>query len=195
MRKLASFAACLVWLVIVPLLLASPAQGHGDGSSAAVGRNPPDSYPYLNWMDDGTDYDAYIDQAKLWWNDADRVVIGRTTLDSKVDVRVRNIEECDMTRYGYYASSGGYNAIIRFNTCLLEWPGGPDPYPGDGLAKPAASDTRRQRTVVHEFGHAIGLDHNNWNVCNSMLRTSSPMSVTCAQPTAHDIEDVQNMWP
>lgn len=85
MRKLASFAACLVWLVIVPLLLASPAQGHGDGSSAAVGRNPPDSYPYLNWMDDGTDYDAYIDQAKLWWNDADRVVIGRTTLDSKAD--------------------------------------------------------------------------------------------------------------
>ena len=193
MKRSVRLATAVVWLVALPLLATNTARGHGDGSNASVGINPPDSYPYLNWKDEGTAFDPHIDQAKLWWNDADRVVIGRTIYDTKVDVRVQDFWDCDYAVYGYYATQGGYNSWIRFNGCFLSWTGGDHPFLGPDT--PPTSTVRKQRTMVHEFGHAIGLDHNNWNVCNSMLRNGSPYNVTCAQPTAHDIEDVQNMWP
>jgi hypothetical protein len=193
MRTLLRGAVCIVWLVVLPLLVANSAQGHGDGSSASVGINPPNSYPHLDWKDEGTAYDPYIDQAKLWWNDAGRIVIGRTIYDTKVDVRVSDYSECDTAVLGYYSTAGGYNSTIRFNSCNMSWTGGDHPVFGPDL--PPASNTLRQHVVVHEFGHAMGLDHNNWNPCNSILRGSVPPDVTCAKPTAHDISDIQNMWP
>lgn len=74
----------------------------------------------------------------------------------------------------------------------------------------STTSSRRTRTFVHEFGHALGLRHPNElthgaSVMSTIFRfrgtdRRSPLYLSNAvstvyDPQPHDIEDVENLWP
>jgi hypothetical protein len=101
---------------------------------------------------------------------------------------------------------------IKFNRCLLNHKGGrvegKNGKPSK-TSKPATHPTRKQRTFVHEFGHALGLDHtpnllHRESVMSEILKwvgpSNSPFHIrnftpTIYKPTSHDIQDIKDLWP
>jgi hypothetical protein len=85
--------------------------------------------------------------------------------------------------------------LIYFNQCLMTWDGGY--YPVFGRNVGPVSSTRQARTVVHEVGHAHGLDHaNTYSQCASVMRDIEPdESGVCYEPGSHDEDDMAKYWP
>lgn len=70
----------------------------------------------------------------------------------------------------------------------------------------STTNTRRTRTFVHEFGHALGLDHNGLIHWDSVMSTThhfdsrdpiplANSATTTYSPQPHDTNDIRNRWP
>ena len=144
-----------------------------------------------------------------------------------VDINIREVfnrSDADVTLVGFcgpntdlvgitYAPTGSSSArTTKFNRCLLNHKGGfvrNDQGRESKTKKRATTASRRQRTFVHEFGHAFGLDHtpellHTDAVMSDIYRFVGPgnsgvllpnNSVTIYRPTTHDIRGAQNRWP
>lgn len=104
------------------------------------------------------------------------------------------------------------DGTIWINSCVVAHNGGRVKR-ADGtrsrVERPATVGSRRARTFVHEFGHALGLNHTrNLNHIDSVM--SEYKCLTCKNggperlannvstvylPTPHDISDVRRLWP
>ena len=85
---------------------------------------------------------------------------------------------------------------IFLNVCLMEWDGGNYRGFDKDQYRAATRDVRRTRTVVHELGHAQGLDHNDLDQCVSvMFDLRSDYLDPCRLPGTHDTSDLNGYWP
>lgn len=84
--------------------------------------------------------------------------------------------------------------VIFINYCMAYWDGGY--WPLNGQWKDYTSSDRRQRTYVHEVGHALGFDHNDFTQCVSVLADiPSDWTTNCYGVQEHDIDDMHVYWP
>lgn len=140
---------------------------------------------------DRTAFDYETNEAKYQWRQAGPIAISETTDTGVAEIIVSDADSCNLAWIGKYDWDADK---IRYNTCAMNWSGGY--YPGTGQYLYATPGSRRNRTAVHEFGHALGLDHNSLGDCSSILYTPLDFDQpACWVPKTHDVNDINNYWP
>jgi hypothetical protein len=134
-------------------------------------------------------FDYEVTEARLRWNQAGPVKVAVSGSNGATDLTVVNVNDCELDYLGQYTY---FDDTIKLNKCAMNWPGGW--YPGTEETYNATPASRRQRTAVHEFGHAMGLRHNGLATCASVMRTVDQDQPTCWVPKKHDKEDVNDYW-
>jgi hypothetical protein len=144
----------------------------------------------LDYLDKSS-YGSQVRIARDEWRAASTIRLREVDDHNDAEIRVTDANSCDVAWIGQYDYSVDR---VRFNKCAMNWSGGT--YPGTGENLGSTTSSRKARTAVHEFGHALGLDHNSLGACNSILY--SPVrfdAVTCYIPTSHDRNDMASYWP
>lgn len=98
-----------------------------------------DSGKHLDWSGK-TKYSSYITTATKKWNAYKKGIIRKDTVSTMKDVTISDYYDDKDTLWGETSKNG----IIRFNIYNMD----------------KDDDAGRLNTVMHEFGHALGLGHN-----------------------------------
>ena len=101
-----------------------------------------DSGKHLDWSGK-TKYLSYVTTATKKWNAYKKGIIRKDTVATMKDVIISDYCDKKDTTWGVTYSSGE----VEFNTYNMD--------------KNEDDDAGRLNTVMHEFGHALGLDHND----------------------------------
>ena len=131
--------------------------------------------------------------ARQEWNAAGPIAVAETDRGRRAEIRVSDANDCTLAWIGKYDYGTDQ---VRFNIyiCPMDWQGGR--YPGTGENLGPTTISRRARTAVHEFGHALGLGHNQLGDCGSVMHFPTPFDqTTCYIPTRHDRDDMNAYWP
>ena len=99
-----------------------------------------DSGKHLDWSGK-TKYSSYVTTATKKWNAYKKGIIRKDTVSTINDVTVSDYHKKDK-KWGVASKEG----TIKFNTYNMD--------------KDKDDDAGRLNTVMHEFGHALGLGHN-----------------------------------
>lgn len=179
-------ALLVLYAVLLPLLITQIGQAHEFRNSN--GRITSVVNRRLDYID-RTRYNYKLAEARLRWRIASTIAVSETDKRDRAEIRVSDVNDCTVNYIGRYL----LDDRVRFNVCAMEWDGGF--YPGTRQDLNSTPMSRRQRTAVHEFGHALGLDHNNLGDCSSILH--SPVDFdqpTCWIPRTHDVNDMAELW-
>lgn len=143
-----------------------------------------------------TQYTSAVANTRNAWNNLGHVSIAQTTdYIGTGDMYIEDYYDCNTYTVAYVTY--GLNRL-KFNKCLMNWPGGP--YPADPPGTPdrgPSTSTGQKRASVHEFGHLMGLGHNQWvSVCKTVMMDWIEMTngTQCWTPQDHDIDDFNAMW-
>ena len=98
-----------------------------------------DSGKHLDWSGK-TKYSSYITTATKKWNAYKKGIIRKDTVSTMKDVTISDYYDDKDTLWGETSKNG----TIRFNIYNMD----------------KDDDAGRLNTVMHEFGHALGLGHN-----------------------------------
>lgn len=124
---------------------------------------------------DRTRYDEELGFAAREWNELDRVDIEEGRRGA--DLMVRDYRDRRSGDFGYYRQREGID-VIGLNAYTLN--------------KDEYDAVDRRGTVVHEFGHALGLDDND--LCDRSIMCGvgeTPFDT----PQEHDVRDYYELWP
>jgi hypothetical protein len=178
----------ILYTVLLPLLVLETTSAHKlikNGAwrySVRAGR-----LDYLN----RSDFTYEVAEARYRWRQAGPIAVSETNDSDVAEVKVSDANSCELSWIGKYDYA---DDKIRFNKCPMNWDGGF--YQGTQQNLGPTPQSRRNRTAVHEFGHAQGLDHNSLDDCSSVM--SSPVDFdqpTCWVPKTHDVDDINQYWP
>ena len=100
-----------------------------------------DSGKHLDWSGK-TKYSSYVTTATKKWNVYKKGIIRKDTVSTINDVTLSDYYNDDSDIWGVASN----RETIRFNTYNMD--------------KNEDDDAGRLNTVMHEFGHVLGLDHN-----------------------------------
>jgi hypothetical protein len=142
----------------------------------------------LNWQD-STGYLSYGNQAaaaaQAWTTTATPIVLTKVTSRANIRVELENLGN-NGTGGNTYASpcSGGNwttTVVWRYNTGTMS----------------GSTPTQLKQAAIHEFGHALGLDHYNANSCpNVQMMDPDTQVYTCGYtaPRPGDVAGINYLY-
>lgn len=121
--------------------------------------------------DEATKYNSELSNALYQWNAVGSVDFKVDTWWTYEDVHLNDTSRSDVSWVGLYSNRSGTDQIY-FNAYYL-----------DGYTW-----CRRTKTVIHEMGHALGLDHSYWP---NLMAQGDVGSCTLQ---SHDKSDYHALW-
>lgn len=147
---------------ITLLLLAASPWAHADNSSFYtfwVGHFTHTSGNSLKWKD-STGYVSYGNGAQnaadAWSSATSQLTLTKTTTGANIEVHTGAFgdSECGHTTPSTTDSNGNWTATVHWYY--------------DTVTMSGSTPTQRQQCGVHEFGHALGLDHEQKQLCTDV---------------------------
>lgn len=186
-RRPVGIALLVLYGALLPLLVLQTTSAHRY-------EDPPGTWRYSvrnNRLDYimRSDFTDEVQEARYQWRQAGPVAVGVTDNPDVAEITVSDANSCDLAWIGKYDYG---TDKIRFNKCAMNFNGGF--YRGAGENFGPTPQSRRNRTVVHEFGHAQGLGHNGLSDCASILSEIDQDQPTCWIPKTHDVDDINQYW-
>lgn len=207
-------ALLIVYGAILPNALMVPVSAHRLGWDLVESR-------HLNYYSEiqGGDWASLMDLAEDEWEPVASVDIRRVFNIDGADVILVSMckPKVDVLGATYPSTHASYPKRMRLNTCVLAHTCPTARACAVENANGTLSSrklystppTRRTRTFVHEFGHALGLNHADnllhWDSVMSTIlspgsKQTGPIKLGNANKTTfllqpHDIRDIQNLWP
>jgi hypothetical protein len=182
----------LLLAAALPALLLTPSPAHADDSTAYtfwVGYFA-GSGNLLKWKD-ATGAISYgnsaLAAAGSWSSGTTHVSLTEVTTGANIEVRLGHFgptTECGQT------DPSGVDANRHWTSTVVWY------YNTDNMN--GTTSTQRKQCGVHEFGHALGLDHTNRNVCSlvQMMSSSGVNFWTCGyqDPRLGDLNGVNHLY-
>lgn len=117
-------------------------------------------------------YQAALDAATSTWNSLSPIVITSTTTSANADVMVEEVNRSDVLYTAHWHGVSGGQDTLELNSYFLA----------------GESDVLRENSILHELGHALGLDHSYWG--NIMYFSQTDQINLGAQ----DKDDYHYLW-
>lgn len=129
-----------------------------------------------NWT---SKYDNLIISAVNTWNNYWDINIYQYYWNQQLNVSVSDVYDSTVTRWWKYTKKYWMASLIKFNKWIFDWYSIVWTY----------SNLNKQKTITHEFWHALWLDHHNisWNVMMSWLSSQTSLWI-------QDKSDYDYIW-
>lgn len=122
-----------------------------------------------------TKYTTELNNAISQWNSLDTVYIAPDNASTIEDVTISDTYKESETWSGLYTWYPILTDTIKYNTYIMD--------NRDSSVKSA----QNKKTVMHEFGHALGIDDHDDSTYSAIVMYGYPNTTTSV--TAHDEED------
>lgn len=133
----------------------------------------------INWeikYNGSSKYDNLIASSVNTWNNYGDINIYQYYWTQQLNIDVSDVYDSTVTRAWKYTKKYWMPSLIKFNKWIFDWYSPVWTY----------SNSNKQKTITHEFWHALWLDHHNisWNVMMSWL--SSQISLWTQDKSDYD---------
>lgn len=117
-----------------------------------------------NWT---SKYDNLIINATNTWNNYWDINLYQYYWTQQLDVNIYDVSESKVEWWGIYDKKYWIPSTIRLNKWIFDW------YSSLWFF----SDTKKQKTITHEFWHVLWLEHHGitWNVMKSWVSTQTSL--------------------